>query len=83
NTGYKANDLTNLGLGEVVMQIMLKNGMRSKPFMAKTYMPAQASPGANPATIIENSRAIITRPRHVVSDDIQRRMSYDTIQTDS
>ncbi|GAB6426296.1 hypothetical protein bcgnr5378_29990 [Bacillus cereus] len=83
NTGYKANDLTNLGLGEVVMQIMLKNGMRSRPFMAKTYMPAQASPGANPETIIENSRAIITRPRHVVSDDIQRRMSYDTIQTDS
>lgn len=83
NTGYKRSDIVDLGLGEVVMQVMLPNGTRSKPFMAKTFAPATASKDANPQTIIENSRSIIGRPRSIISRDIRDRMALDSTISDN
>lgn len=76
--GFKANDIANLGRGEVVLRIMTKTGLQSQPFIAKTFMPLQASPEANPELIRKRSRHKIGVPRDMVRADIQKRMAMDT-----
>lgn len=77
--GFKANDLANLGRGEVVMRIMTKTGLQSQPFIAKTFMPLKASPISNAELIRKRSRQKIGVPREVVRNDIQKRMAMDSV----
>jgi len=77
--GFKANDLANLGRGEVVMRIMTKTGLQSQPFIAKTFMPLKASPISNAELIRKRSRQKIGVPRDVVRNDIQKRMAMDSV----
>lgn len=77
--GYKANDIANLGRGEVVMRVMTKTGLQSQPFIAKTFLPVKASPRANPDIIRKRSRSLISIPRKDILDSIGDRMKLDTM----
>lgn len=77
--GYKANDIANLGRGEVVMRVMTKTGLQSPPFIAKTFLPVKGSPRANPELIRERSRKILCQPREVIVSSIEERMKLDTM----
>lgn len=77
--GYKANDIANLGRGEVVMRVMTKSGLQSQPFIAKTFMPVKASPRANPDIIRKRSRAMISVTRDTIKTSIRDRMKMDTM----
>lgn len=78
NKGFKANDIANLGRGEVILRIMTKSGIQSQPIIAKTFMPLQDLEGANPELLRKRSRQKIGVPRDMVRDDIQKRMAMDT-----
>ena len=77
--GYKANDIANLGRGEVVMRVMTKSGLQSQPFIAKTFLPVKASPRANAEIIRKRSRNMISIKRDVIRDSIEERMALDTM----
>lgn len=77
--GYKANDIANLGRGEVVMRVMTKTGLQSAPFIAKTFLPVQGSPRANGELIRERSRKLICKPRAEIVETIKTRMKMDTV----
>lgn len=78
NKGFKANDLANLGRGQVVMRIMTKAGIQSQPFLAQTFMPLAESDKANSELIRKRSRQKIGVPREIVREDIKKRMAMDT-----
>jgi len=77
--GFKANDLMNLGLGEVVMRIMTKSGVQSSPFTAQTYPPKEESPKANGDLIRKRSRSLICVPQEKIRQSIEDRMKLDTL----
>lgn len=77
--GYKANDIANLGRGEVVIRVMTKSGIQSQPFIAKTFMPVDANPQANAELVRKRSRTMISVPKTEVRKSIEDRMAMDTM----
>ena len=75
--GYRSTAIANLDKFEVIMRIMTKSGIQSKPFTAKTLPPIKPSLEANPETIKEWSRKTITMPKSEVREDIANRMKED------
>ncbi|QST03004.1 hypothetical protein IMZ31_20875 (plasmid) [Pontibacillus sp. ALD_SL1] len=75
--GYKANDISNLGRGEVVMRVMTKSGIQSQPIIARTFMPLQSSGNSNAELIRNRSRSLIGVPRDMVRKSIEDRMKDD------
>ena len=78
-TGFKANDLSSLGMGEVVMRVVTKAGIQSEPFSANTYPPVTASSEANAELVKRRSRASICVPRDSVRASIIERTALDTL----
>lgn len=77
--GFKANDLSALGMGEVVMRVITKAGIQSDPFSATTFPPVKGSPEANPELVKRRSRASICIPREEIISSIRDRMQFDTL----
>ena len=77
--GFKANDLSSLGLGEVVCRVMTKGGFQSEPFSAQTFLPVKPSTEANPEVVRRRSRQAICIPRDIIRDSIEERMKMDTV----
>ena len=77
--GFKGNDITSLGLGEIVMRVVTKAGIQSQPFIARTFMPLKASDKANADLIRKRSRSIIGVRREVVRGSIEERMKGDSM----
>lgn len=77
--GFKANDLANLGMGEVVMRVVTKSGIQSEPFSARTFPPVSASAEANPELVRKRSRLSICSTRDEIRKTIVDRMVFDTI----
>lgn len=81
NTGYKTQDIANLGKFTVIARVMTKEGLQSHPFTAYPLPPVKANPNANPDLIIERSRKQIGSRRDIVRKDIERRADMDTISS--
>lgn len=77
--GFKATDIANLGRGEVVMRVMMRNGIQSQPFVAQTFMPLKGSPHSNPDLVRKRSRERIGIPRDIVRKSIEDRIAMDTL----
>lgn len=77
--GPRANDLSNLGLGEVVMRVITKSGIQSEPFTARTFPPVTPSKEANPDLIRRRSRRAIGIPYVEIRESIEERMKLDEL----
>ena len=81
NTGYKTQDIANLGKFTIIARVMTKDGIQSHPFTAYPLPPYKANPNANPDLIRERSRALIGTPREKVRASITARAALDTISS--
>ncbi len=81
NTGYKTQDIANLGKFTIIARVMTKEGIQSHPFTAYPLPPVKANPDANPDLIRERSRRLIGSPRELVRESINRRAALDTISS--
>lgn len=81
NTGYKTQDIANLGKFTIIARVMTKDGLQSHPFTAYPLPPVKANPHANPELVKERSRQLIGSPKTVVRDSINQRAALDTISS--
>jgi membrane-bound lytic murein transglycosylase len=80
-TGYKTQDIANLGKFTVIARVMTKEGIQSHPFTAYPLPPVKANPNANPDLIRERSRRLIGSDRNLVRKSINDRAALDTISS--
>lgn len=77
--GIRADDLANLGLGEVAMRIIDENGIQTEPFIAQTFPPVGKHEEANPELIRRRSREAICVPMEQIRQDINNRMAFNEL----
>ena len=68
---FTATDLVSLGFAQVYLTLMI-DGVGSPPFSATTLPPLPPPALSYREQIIANSRAVFSRPRVVVEDDIKK-----------